>query len=64
MARTITLSFPPFTRAIKTLVAINAGIYLLGLILVAIGQGSLANAIFNPLASGPMTWSMAIFISC
>ncbi|MGZ4842659.1 MAG: rhomboid family intramembrane serine protease, partial [Candidatus Angelobacter sp.] len=50
MARSITLSFPPFTRAIKTLVAINAGIYLLGLVLVAVGQGSLANAIFSPLA--------------
>ena len=50
MARTMTLSFPPFTRAIKTLVAINAGIYLLGLILAAIGQGGLANAIFDPLA--------------
>ena len=46
----MTLSFPPFTRAIKTLVAINAGIYLLGLILVAIGRGGLANAIFDPLA--------------
>ena len=33
MARTMTLSFPPFTRAIKTLVAINAGIYILGLVL-------------------------------
>ena len=28
MARSVTLSFPPFTRAIKTLIAINAGIYL------------------------------------
>jgi len=50
MPRSITLSFPPFTRAIKTLVAINAGIYILGLVLVAVGQGNLANAIFNPLA--------------
>jgi membrane associated rhomboid family serine protease len=33
MARSITLSFPPFTRAIKTLVAINAGIYVLRLLL-------------------------------
>src|SRR6476646_11096762 len=49
MARSITLSFPPFTRAIKTLIAINAGIYFLGLILVALGQGNLANAIFAPL---------------
>ncbi len=45
----MTLSFPPFTRAIKTLIAINAGVYFLGLILVALGQGSLANAIFTPL---------------
>jgi len=45
----MTLSFPPFTRAIKTLVAINAGIYFLELILVAIGQVGLANAIFTPL---------------
>lgn len=44
----MTLSFPPFTRAIKTLIAINAGIYFLGLILVALGQGSLARAIFTP----------------
>jgi membrane associated rhomboid family serine protease len=50
MARSVTLSFPPFTRAIKTLIAINAGIYLLGLVLVAIGQGRLANIILSPLA--------------
>ena len=48
MARSITLSFPPFTRAIKTLIAINAGIYFLGLILVALGRGTLASAIFIP----------------
>jgi membrane associated rhomboid family serine protease len=48
MARTMTLSFPPFTRAIKTLIAINAGVYFLGLILVAVGQGSLANTILTP----------------
>jgi membrane associated rhomboid family serine protease len=48
MARTMTLSFPPFTRAIKTLIAINAGVYFLGLILVAIGQGNLANTILTP----------------
>jgi membrane associated rhomboid family serine protease len=46
----MTLSFPPFTRAIKTLVAINAGIYILGLVLVAVDQVRVANAIFNPLA--------------
>jgi membrane associated rhomboid family serine protease len=49
----MTLSFPPFTRAIKILVAINAGIYILGLILVAVGQVGVANAIFNPLALRP-----------
>ncbi len=31
--RTMTLGFPPFTRAIKWLVIVNAAIYLLGLIL-------------------------------
>src|ERR1700733_2264429 len=36
MARSVTLSFPPFTRAIKMLVAINAGIYLLRLLLPAL----------------------------
>ena len=45
----MTLSFPPFTRAIKILIAINAAVYFLGLILVAIGQGSFANVIFAPL---------------
>jgi membrane associated rhomboid family serine protease len=35
------------------LVAINAGIYILGLILVAVGQVGVANAIFNPLALRP-----------
>src|SRR5712671_274706 len=53
MARSVTLSFPPFTRAIKTLIAINAGIYVLGLVLVAVGQGGLANAILSPLALRP-----------
>ncbi|MBZ5505044.1 MAG: rhomboid family intramembrane serine protease [Acidobacteriia bacterium] len=50
MARSVTLSFPPFTRSIKTLIAINAGIYLFGLVLVAVGQGNLANIILSPLA--------------
>jgi membrane associated rhomboid family serine protease len=49
MARSITLSFPPFTRAIKTLVAINAGIYMFGLVLSALGKGNWAVAIFDPL---------------
>jgi len=50
MARSVTLSFPPFTRAIKILLAINAGVYVFGLVLVAIGQGHLANTILSPLA--------------
>jgi membrane associated rhomboid family serine protease len=45
----MTLSFPPFTRAIKTLVAINAGIYMFGLVLSALGKGNWAVAIFDPL---------------
>jgi len=32
-SRSVTLSLPPFTRAIKTLIALNAGIYLLRLLL-------------------------------
>jgi membrane associated rhomboid family serine protease len=36
MARSVTLSFPPFTRAIKTLVAINAGIYLFEVLMSAL----------------------------
>jgi membrane associated rhomboid family serine protease len=48
MARSVTLSFPPFTRAIKTLIAINAGIYVLGLALAAIGQANLAERILSP----------------
>jgi len=45
----MTLSFPPFTRAIKTLVAINAGIYMFGLVLSALGKGNWAVTIFDPL---------------
>jgi membrane associated rhomboid family serine protease len=36
MAKSVTLSFPPFTRAIKTLVAINAGIYLFEVLMSAL----------------------------
>ncbi|HKD82020.1 MAG TPA: rhomboid family intramembrane serine protease [Candidatus Angelobacter sp.] len=36
MPRSITLSLPPFTRAIKTLVAVYAGIYVLLIILAAV----------------------------
>jgi len=52
MARSMTLSFPPFTRAIKTLIAINAGIYVLGLILVAVVQVGVANLIRVEITSG------------
>ncbi|HEY1528884.1 MAG TPA: rhomboid family intramembrane serine protease [Candidatus Angelobacter sp.] len=50
MARSVTLSFPPFTRAIKTLIAMNAGIYVLLLVLGVVGQTSLASGIFSALA--------------
>ncbi|HEY6272992.1 MAG TPA: rhomboid family intramembrane serine protease [Terriglobales bacterium] len=47
MRRTpMSLSFPPFTRAIKILIAINTAVYLLLLILSATGHGSAA-ADFN-----------------
>jgi membrane associated rhomboid family serine protease len=42
---TMTLSFPPFTRAIKTLIAINGGIYFLQLLLTATGYGAAAQEI-------------------
>jgi len=47
---TMTLSFPPFTRAIKTLIAINGGIYFLQLLLRATGYGAAAAAIEQALA--------------
>lgn len=50
MARSVTLSFPPFTRAIKTIIAINAGMYLLLLALSAVGQTTVANYIASALA--------------
>jgi membrane associated rhomboid family serine protease len=50
MARSVTLSFPPFTRAIKTLVAINAGIFVFLLVLSVIGQQKMAAYIFNAFA--------------
>ena len=43
----MTLSFPPFTRAIKTLIGINAGIYLLLIALAALRQGPAAAAIVD-----------------
>jgi rhomboid family protein len=50
MTRSMTLSFPPFTRAIKILIAINGGIYLLFLLLGATGHGGAVNEIFSALA--------------
>lgn len=41
-SRSVTLSLPPFTRAIKTLIALNAGIYLLLLLLSALRYGDIA----------------------
>jgi membrane associated rhomboid family serine protease len=50
MPGTVTLSFPPFTRAIKTLIAMNIGIYLFLLLLGAIGYGKFAAEIIDALA--------------
>ena len=41
----MTLSFPPFTRAIKILIAINTAVFLLMLLLNATGRGDASNAI-------------------
>jgi membrane associated rhomboid family serine protease len=41
-SRSVTLSLPPFTRAIKTLLALNAGVYILLLALAAVRQERLA----------------------
>ena len=41
----MSLSFPPFTRAIKILIGVNFGVYLLQLILQLTGQGEAASAI-------------------
>jgi membrane associated rhomboid family serine protease len=46
----MSLSFPPFTRAIKILIAINTAVYLLILILGATGHGLAANDIFDTFA--------------
>jgi len=44
--RTLSLSFPPFTKAVKWLVLINAGIYLLKIALDAM-DGSLGRLVFT-----------------
>ena len=45
MARSVTLSLPPFTRTIKTLIAINAGIFLFRLLLPMLHLGSVEDFI-------------------
>ena len=45
MRRTMSLSFPPLTRAIKLLLAVNIGMYLLMLLLEKTGAGSTSNYI-------------------
>jgi membrane associated rhomboid family serine protease len=40
----MSMSFPPLTRAVKTLVIINIGIFLLSVILNAVGQGAIVAA--------------------
>ena len=49
----MTLSFPPFTRAIKILIGINAGIFLVLLIMGATGQGEAAEAFKHTFAVVP-----------
>lgn len=48
--RSVTLALPPFPRAIKTLIALNAGIYVLLLVMSVVGYGSAANSIAGTLA--------------
>jgi membrane associated rhomboid family serine protease len=50
MSGTVTLSFPPFTRAIKILIAVNIGIYVFLLLLTAVGYGDVATSIKSPLS--------------
>jgi membrane associated rhomboid family serine protease len=47
MPRSMSLSLPPFTRAIKTLIAINAGIFVLLIALGAVQQQKIANYIVD-----------------
>jgi membrane associated rhomboid family serine protease len=49
-SRSVTLALPPFPRAIKTLIALNAGIYVLLLVISAVGYGSVASSIAGNLA--------------
>src|SRR5215475_16082890 len=45
MHRTMTLSFPPFTRAIKLLLAVNIGMYVLMLLLEKTDMGAASTGI-------------------
>ena len=49
-SRSVTLALPPFTRAIKALIALNAGIYVLLLVMSATGYGNVAGSIEDALA--------------
>src|SRR5437660_4153741 len=44
-SKSVTLALPPFTRALKTLLAINAGVYVLLLVLEALRRPELASLI-------------------
>jgi len=43
--RTLSLSFPPFTKAVKWLILINAGVYLL-ITLLQLMAPEIGNALF------------------
>ena len=43
----MTLSLPPFTRAIKMLIAVYAGIYVLLIVLGAVGRSNVADQIIG-----------------
>src|SRR5438270_1569276 len=49
-SRSVSLSLPPFTRAIKTLIALNAGIYLLFVLMNALHYSGAVGWLFNAFA--------------
>lgn len=49
----MTLSFPPFTRAIKILIALYAALFVLLVLLAAVGRPDIAGRIFNFLILRP-----------
>ena len=53
MPRTVSFGFPPFTRTVKSLIAINAAVYLLMLLLYATRQFAGYRAIFDTFALIP-----------